>query len=193
MQRLSERSRAKWLEAVGTLPEKAGGNDIVWSAVKAVGVHKRTGLEVANQVEHNGGDFAQYFKTLMQQHVAASTKNVYFTAHTLGTLNEAEMIVETKVPVKGSLKNNGIEAYFSTVVATKRVSIKDLEPYQSDLLNISDEERMLGFKHCFQTKLTKDTIHERIRAPMGMWTTQETFIDNNVQHLTRRLKEYYGN
>lgn len=54
------------------------------------------------------GQFAQYFKELMQQYVARSTKNVIFTAHTVDTLNENEMVIETKVPVKGSLKNNGI-------------------------------------------------------------------------------------
>ena len=55
-------------------------------------------------------DFAQFFKNLMQQNVAKSTKNVIFTAHTMDTLNESEMLMETKVPVKGSLKNNGIES-----------------------------------------------------------------------------------
>jgi hypothetical protein len=55
------------------------------------------------------GEFAQYFKKLMQQHVANSTKNVIITAHTLGIMNENEMIIETKVPVKGALKNNGIK------------------------------------------------------------------------------------
>lgn len=54
------------------------------------------------------GQFAQYFKVLMQQYVAKSTKNVIFLAHTADSLNESEMIMETKVPVKGSLKNNGI-------------------------------------------------------------------------------------
>ena len=49
-------------------------------------------------------DFAQFFKTLMQQHVANSTKNVIFIAHTLTTLNEADMVMETKVPIKGALK-----------------------------------------------------------------------------------------
>lgn len=44
----------------------------------------------------------------MQQHVAKATKNVIFTAHTLDSVNESEMVMETKVPVKGSLKNNGI-------------------------------------------------------------------------------------
>ena len=54
------------------------------------------------------GQFSQYFKVLMQQYVAKSTKNVIFTAHTSDTMNESEMLMETKVPVKGSLKNNGI-------------------------------------------------------------------------------------
>ena len=52
--------------------------------------------------------YQQYFKNLMQQYVAASTKNVIFTAHTLATLNEAEHVMEKKVPVKGALKNNGL-------------------------------------------------------------------------------------
>jgi hypothetical protein len=76
--------------------------------VKAAGVHKRTGMGVTNHVEHHGGDFAQYYKTLMQSSVANSTKNVYFMAHTMNILNENDGIMETKVPIKGSLKNNGI-------------------------------------------------------------------------------------
>jgi AAA domain len=54
------------------------------------------------------GQFAQYFKVLMQQYVAKSTKRIIFTAHTSDALNEGEMVMETKVPVKGALKNNGI-------------------------------------------------------------------------------------
>ena len=57
------------------------------------------------------GQFSQYFKSLMQQYVAKSTKNVIFIAHTSDTLNESEMVMETKVPVKGSLKNNGINQF----------------------------------------------------------------------------------
>lgn len=53
-------------------------------------------------------DFAQFYKRLMQNHVATSSKRVIFIAHTVSTLNEGEMVMETKVPVKGSLKNNGI-------------------------------------------------------------------------------------
>lgn len=137
------------------------------------------------------GDYNQYFKSLMQNYVAKSTKNVFFIAHTQSVLDEATMSYKTSVPIKGSLKGNGIESYFSTVLSTKRMLVKDLEPYTNKLLNITEEEKLLGFKYCFQTKLTQKTANERIRAPMGMWDTSETFIDNNVEHLITRLHEYY--
>ena len=35
------------------------------------------------------GDYAQFFKNLMQQYVAKSTKNVIFTSHTVDSLNES--------------------------------------------------------------------------------------------------------
>ena len=136
-------------------------------------------------------DFAQYFKTLMQKHVAESSKHIVFTAHTLTQLNDTDNVLETKVPVKGSLKNNGLEAYFSTVVATKVMTIKDLKDYKSDMLNITEEEEAQGFKHVFQTRLTKGSTKERIRSPMGMFTAAETFIDNDIQLLMDRLDEYY--
>lgn len=136
--------------------------------------------------------FQQYFKTLMQEKVAAAACNVIFTAHTVTDVNKTEMVLETKVPVKGALKNNGIEAYFSCVVAAKKVPIKELESYGSDLLEITEEDRLLGFKHVFQTKLTKDTTHERIRSPMGMFTTPQTFMDNDVQKLLNHLHQYYN-
>ena len=137
------------------------------------------------------GQFAQYFKVLMQQYVAKSTKNVIFIAHTADTLNEGEMIMETKVPVKGSLKNNGIESYFTIVIASKKVPLKTLKDYSSDLLNITPEEEALGFKYVFQCKLTKETVNERLRGPLGLFNTKETYIDNNAQLVLNRLKDYY--
>jgi hypothetical protein len=137
------------------------------------------------------GEFAQFFKKLMQQYVAASTKKVIFLAHTADQLNKSEMTMETIVPVKGSLKNNGIESYFSCVIASKKMTLKDLKGYESPLLTITAEEEALGFKHVFQTRLTKETVGERIRGPLGMWTTKETYIDNNLKLVLDRLHEYY--
>jgi hypothetical protein len=138
------------------------------------------------------GDFAQFFKSLMQQSVARSSKNVVFTAHTLDSHNESEMVMETKVPVKGSLKSNGIESYFSVVLAAKKMSLKQLEKYQSDLLVITPQEEALGFKYVFQTQLTKETVNERLRGPIGLFSVEETFIDNDMQKVFDRLNEYYG-
>jgi hypothetical protein len=137
------------------------------------------------------GQYQQFFKTLMQDKVASTTKSVIFTAHTREDLDEKSMSMKTQVPIKGALKNNGIEAYFSTVVAAKKVSLKDLEPYSSDLLNITEQDKLLGFKHVFQTQLTKATIGERLRSPMGLFTQQETFMDNDASLLMERLEEYY--
>ena len=138
------------------------------------------------------GDFAQYFKNLMQVYVAASTKRVIFTAHTTDSLNESEMVSETKVPVKGSLKNNGIESYFTVVIASKKVPLKSLKDYKSDMLIVTPEEEALGFKYVYQTKLTKETVNERLRGPMGLFGTKETFIDNNMQCVLNKLEEYYN-
>lgn len=137
------------------------------------------------------GEYAQYFKKLMQQYVAKSTKNVIFLAHTMDILNEGDMVMETMVKVKGSLMNNGVESYFGNVIAAKKVSLQELEGMESEFLNITPEEEALGFKYVYQTSLTKKTVNERIRGPMGMWATNETFIDNDLNHVIARLHEYY--
>jgi hypothetical protein len=138
------------------------------------------------------GDFAQFFKVLMQQRVTIFGKPVIITAHLLDTLDEKAMEMRTSVPIKGSLKNNGVEAYFSTVVAAKKVTIKDLEPFQNKLLTITEEEQALGFKYVFQTRITRTTVGERIRSPMGLFAPNETFIDNDVQVLLDHLKRFYS-
>lgn len=137
------------------------------------------------------GDYAQFFKNLMQQYVAKSSKKVIFIAHTRDSYNESEMVRETSVPVKGSLQSNGIESYFTCVIAAKKVKVNDLAKYKSDLLNITEEEKMLEYKHVFQTRLTRDTVNERIRNPVGLFSTDETFIDNSVQSVLNRLETYY--
>lgn len=138
------------------------------------------------------GDYAQYCKNLMQQYVARSTKNVIFIAHTKSDLNEAEMVMETYVPIKGALKGVGLESFFSIVIASKKVPLKVLKDYSSPLLNVTPEDEALGYKYVFQAKLTKDTVNERLRGPLGLFSTQETYIDNNMQLVLNRLHEYYS-
>lgn len=128
----------------------------------------------------------------MQQKVAASSKTIIFTAHNEEVLDENAGAMVQKVPIKGALKGNGLESYFSTVIYTRKVPITKLKGYENPLLNITEEEEMLGFKYVYQTKLTKDMVNSRIRGPMGLWSNNETFIDNNIQIVMDRLNEYYG-
>ena len=137
-------------------------------------------------------NFQQYFKKLMQHYVAQVPQQVAFTAHTMDVLNESEMAIETKIPVKGALKNNGIESYFSVVISTKRMPLNKLKGYENDLLVITEEEEIDQFKYVYQTRLTKETVNERIRSPMGMWSRAETFIDNNLALVFDRLNDYYN-
>lgn len=61
------------------------------------------------------------------------------------------------------------------------------------MLTITEEEEMIGMKYVFQTRLTKETVYERIRSPMGMFQINETYIDNDAQLVLNRLQQYYNN
>ena len=137
------------------------------------------------------GNYAQYFKILMQQWVASTDKHVIMLAHTKSE-QDAQLIDRVAVPIKGSLKNNGIESYFSTVISTKRISLEDLKDYNSGLLHITQQDELVGFKYVFQTNLTKQTVGERIRGPMGLFSQQETFMDNDVNLLLDHMIKYYS-
>ena len=137
-------------------------------------------------------DYQQFFKTLMQEKIASFSQPVIVTAHVKDVFDEKAMEYKTAVPVKGALSSTGIEAYFSTIVMCKRKSIADLEKYENDMLHITDEDRSLGFKHVFQTRLTPTTLGERIRSPLGLFSDKQTFIDNDCQILLDHLKDYYA-
>lgn len=136
-------------------------------------------------------DYAQFFKNIMHL-VAQSDKQFIITAHTLSQYSESSMEYEVSVPVKGALKNQGIESYFSNVIGVKKMPTVKLEDYTSDLLNITEDEDDLGFKHTLQTRLTKETVNESIKSAQGLFTKQETFIDGNMQLVINRLREYYA-
>ena len=137
------------------------------------------------------GDYFTFFQELMQVRVANSTKQFIFLAHAFTTLDEEAMMKVTSVPVKGALKNLGVESYFTTVVMSKQVPLRIVDNYKNPLLTVSDDDKERGVKYVFQTRMTKESAGEKIRSPQDMWTKDETFIDNNIQHVLDRLAEYY--
>lgn len=140
------------------------------------------------------GDYAQFFKNLMQQYIGKLDCPVLMLSHAREMVNEASGERIIQAAVKGSLANHGMEAYFTTVISVKKMSIKDLEaqPYDDQLLRITEDERIDGYKHVFQTRPTKKTVGERIRSPIGMFTREQTFMDNDAQLLLDHVKAYYA-
>ena len=136
-------------------------------------------------------NYAQFWKNLLQKKLVQFGKPVIIIAHVLEWYDESSLSMKRSVPIKGALKNQGVEAYFSTVVEAIKIPLKDLENYDPALLNISEDEQDFGFKYVFQTRLTKDTIGTRIRSPMGMFTKQQTYMDNDCQLLLDHLHKFY--
>lgn len=139
-------------------------------------------------------DYQQFFKNMMSDDVAnlaKANKYVLFLAHTMEGKDSFGNITRT-VPIKGALKNSGVESYFNHVIATKKMRLLDLEKFANPLLTITPRDEQLGYKHVFQTQPTKETTGERIRGAMDMWTFEETFIDNDIQIVIDRFNQFYG-
>lgn len=136
------------------------------------------------------GNYAAFFKRLMYDYVAKADVYTIMLGHLDGELNEDTNQMKYSVPVKGSLKKNGLEAYFTTVVVAKKMKIKDLKP--NKLLKITEREEDNGFKHVFQTRTTKHTVGDRIRSPFGLFEDDEVFIDNDAQTVIDQLAAYYA-
>ena len=135
--------------------------------------------------------YAEYFKTLMQQHVAKSTKNVLIITHISEDVDEEKGLRTESAVIKGGLKGTGIEAYFSLNVTARATPIKELDKHPSQYLNIDEEERELGYKHVFQVRKTKETTGSRIRGPMGLFPKSTVYTDNCAQMLLDVVHEFY--
>lgn len=136
------------------------------------------------------GNYGQFFKKLMYDYVAKADVYSVMLGHLDAELQEESGQYKYSVPVKGALKKNGLEAYFTTIVVAKKVKIKDLKP--NKLLKISDRDDDIGFKHVFQTRTTKQTVGDRIRSPLGLFDDDELYIDNDAQIVIDQLKTYYA-
>lgn len=140
------------------------------------------------------GNYGDFFRNLMSQFAKtlAADINIIVMSHVADRVNETDMVLDSYIPVKGAVGKTGVEAYFSDIVATKKVKISELEPYQNSLLHITEKEQKTGIKHVIQTQITKDTVGERIRGNPDMWDESETYIDGNIQYVLNRMKEFYG-
>lgn len=165
---------------------------VIDTITMAMDMFESTYIVGQHDTQRGWGDYHQFFLNLMQVHAANSTKRLVVLAHVDTILNEEKGITETKVKVKGALQTRGVEAYFNLVVFAKCMPVKKLAKYKNDLLVITEDEEADGFKYVFQTQKTKETVGDRIRAPMEMWDKSETFIDNDVELVFNRIEDFYS-
>ena len=137
------------------------------------------------------GDYGNFYKEFIHA-IKAGTKDYAILAHEDSVLNEQSMQMESRVPVKGSVGRIGVEADFTTILATKQMPIRKLEGFENDLLHITDEEREDGFKYVFATRVTKESVGEKMRSAIGLWDRKELYIDNDLNQVFNRLKQYYN-
>lgn len=138
-------------------------------------------------------EYGNFYRELIHA-IKAGTKDYIIFAHEDQFLNEQSMQMESRVPVKGSVGKTGVEADFTTILSTKQMPVKKLQDpkLQNDLLHISEEEEEDGFKYVFCTRVTKETVGEKMRSAMGLWKRNELYIDNDVNQVMQRLREYYN-
>lgn len=136
------------------------------------------------------GDYGNFYKEFIHA-IKAGSKDYAILAHEDSALNEQSMQMESRIPIKGSVGRVGAEADFTTILSTKQMPIRKLEGYENDLLHITDEEREDGFKYVFATRVTKESVGEKMRSAIGLWKRNELYIDNDLNQVFNRLKEYY--
>ena len=137
------------------------------------------------------GDYGNFYREFIHA-IKAGSKDYAILAHEDSFLNEQSMQMESRVPLKGSVAKIGVEADFTTILSTKQMPIKKLEGHENDLLHITDEEREDGFKYVFATRVTKESVGEKMRSAIGLWNRNELYIDNDLNQVFNRLKEYYA-
>ena len=137
------------------------------------------------------GNYGNFYRDVIHT-IKSGTKDYAILAHEDTQHNEENMSMETRVPIKGAVGKVGVEADFTTILSTKQMPLRKLEAYENSLLTITDQEREDGMKYVFCTRVTKDTVGEKMRSAIGLWKREELYIDNDLSLVFQRLKEYYG-
>jgi hypothetical protein len=136
-------------------------------------------------------EYGNYIKDVMHE-IKTGTKDYVILAHEDKVFNEQAGAWNAKVPIKGAVGKRGVEADFSIILCSMQMPVSALEGYENSLLNITDRERKAGLKYVFVTYVTSKYAGSMMRAPMGMWEDNELYIDNDLQKVFTRVKQFYG-
>lgn len=154
-------------------------------------MYERQYVANATNGQQAWGNYGNFYRELIHA-IKAGSKDYAILAHEEVFHNETTHEYESKVPVKGSVGKTGVEADFTTVLSCKQLTMKELEDHENDLLHITDEEREDDRKYVFCTRTTGATKGEKMRSAIGLWNRNELYIDNDLDQVFARLREFYG-
>ena len=137
------------------------------------------------------GGYGNFYRDFIHK-IKSGSKDYAIMAHEEVSHNEQAMTMESRVPVKGAVGKIGVEADFTTILSTKQVPLSKLEGIENDLLHITPEEEEDGFKHVFCTRVSKESVGQKMRSAIGLWDRKELYIDNDLEQVFDRLRQYYS-
>jgi len=154
-------------------------------------MYERQNVTNSADTQKAWGAYGNFYREFIHA-IKAGTKNYAVLAHEETTHNEQTMQMESRVPVKGAVGRIGVEADFTTILSTKQMPITKLQGFENDLLHITPEEEEDGFKYVFCTRITKESVGQKMRSAIGLWERKELYIDNDIEQVFARLNSYYG-
>jgi hypothetical protein len=170
-------------------PDVLGG--VIDTVTKLMEMYERQMVVGAANGQQAWGEYGNFCRQMIHQ-IKTGTKDYVVFAHEDKVLNEQRGVMESKIPIKGSVGKIGLEADFSIILASVQVPLKKLEGHKNDLLTVTPEEEQDGVKYVFVTRITKEFAGGKMRAPMGLWGRDELYIDNDLKKVFTRLKDFYG-
>lgn len=140
------------------------------------------------------GSYSTFYRDVANA-VLSGTKSYVTFAHMLEEENVSKTGVVTKTTkstIKGAAGKIGIEADYSIILTAKRLTLEELEGVENPMFTITEDDKDMGCKYVFATRLDADTVGDKTRSPIGMWDRSEKYIDNNLTYVFQRLNEYYA-
>jgi len=147
-------------------------------------------INTSADTQKSWGAYAQFYQTLMNK-IKKGTKNYVIMAHEGEKYDKKEMVNDVSVPIKGSTGKRGVEGDFSNILQARTISIAEAEKWPNDYLTFTDDEKEDGIKRVFVTRITSDTLGHKIRSSWQLWKREELYIDNDLNKVLKKIKQYY--
>lgn len=140
------------------------------------------------------GSYADFIRKLMLELVAKIHIPFIATTHILVNDDMENMEKVSRAAIQGGIgKGNGLESFFTIVVYAKQMRMKDIKDFIADasMLTISEEEEFDEKKHVFVTRPARQHAGDRIKAPRGMFSPKDLYMDNSIPKLITHVNNFY--